>query len=222
MRIHSIKYILLVVTLFYWVESYSQLAPDQNSKFNYPFYVGVTGGYGATTWEGLVPSEKNQSVALSMSTPTSVTEGGTVWGVFAGYEFIPYFALEANYMRYPNAKVNFDPDSLFSFEHEGFTDLSTHTETAALMGKIMLIIPTTTIRAYSSAGVAGVHRWDQISDRWRVTPTFGLGFNYNFTPHIMSELGASYTAGYGTSELSPAENYMPFLYSIFLRLAYRF
>ena len=85
----------------------------------------------------------------------------------------------------------------------------------------MLVIPRTAIRAYSSAGAAEVHRWDEVNDNRRVTPTFGLGFNYNFTPHIMGELGANYTAGFGESELNPAEDYMPFLYSAFLRIGYR-
>jgi hypothetical protein len=217
----NIKLIVIMFSVFYGMESFSS-APEPLSDFRYPIYVGITGGYGATTWEGLVPIKKNQSGAMIMSTPVSVTEGGAVWGVFAGYEFIPYFALEGSYMRYPNAKVSFDEFSIYTFDHDGDTELSTHTETVSLMGKIMLIIPTTRVRAYSSAGVAGSHRWDAISDRWRVTPTFGIGFNYPLTPHIMSEVGASYTAGYGTSELNPAENYMPFLYSVFLRFAYRF
>src|SRR5690348_11384877 len=120
------------------------------NKFQYPFYAGITGGYGSTTWNGLVPANENQSAAINLSTPTHVTEGGVLWGVFFGYEFIPFFALEGAYQRYPNAKVDFDPMSLFSFEYQGLTSLSTHTESISLMGKIMLIIPCTDIRAYSS------------------------------------------------------------------------
>lgn len=195
---------------------------DINNKFKYPFFIGVTGGYGWTTWNGLVPSKDNQNFAISMSTPQNVTEGGALWGVFAGYEFLPSFALELAYMRYPNAKVTFDPQSLFTFEHNGLTEFTTHTEMVSLMGKIMLVIPTTTIRAYSSLGVAELHRNDEVNDQWVTSPTFGAGFNYNVTPHIMSELGANFTVGRGESELSPAEDYFPFLYSVFLRLAYRF
>src|SRR3990167_6469109 len=192
-----------------------------NDKFKYPFYLGITGGYGATTWEGLVPSKDNQNFAISMSTPQYVTEGGAIWGVVAGYEFVPYFALEAEYVRYPNATVTFDPSSLFTFEHDGLTAYVTHTETVSLMGKIMLIIPSTDIRAYSSLGVAEVHRSGLVNEGWITSPTFGAGFNYNFTDHVMSEFGANYTAGRGESELSPADDYFPFLYSVFLRLAYR-
>src|SRR3990167_10058401 len=111
-----------------------------DDKFKYPFYVGLTGGYGWTTWGGLVPSEKNQSFAISLSTPLSTHEDGALWGAFAGYEIIPYFALEAAYMRYPNATVTFDPSSLFTFDHDGITEFTSKTETISLMGKIMLII----------------------------------------------------------------------------------
>lgn len=209
-----------LISLFIAITSHASAGMDK--KFCYPFYAGISGGYGSTTWEGLVPSEEKQNAAMSLSTPKLTREGGAVWGVFAGYELSPYFALEANYMRYPNAKVVFDSESAFSFDHDGSTSLNTHTETVGVLAKIMLIIPHTDIRAYSGAGAAGVHRADQLLDHWRLSPTFGVGFNYNVTAHIMGELGASYTSGYGEAELNPTEDYIPFLYSVFLRFAYRF
>ncbi len=201
------------------------LATSTNAScddFCHPFYAGITAGYGSTTWQGLVPSENKRNLAMSMSTPIDVAEGGALWGLFAGYEFSPFFALEGSYNRYPNAKVTFDTESIFTFDNNGMSYFTTHTETLSAIGKIMLMIPHTKIRAYSSAGVAVIHRWDNISDRNRGTPTFGIGANYNLTDHIMAELGGTYTAGYGESEIEPVNDYMPFLYSGFIRLAYRF
>lgn len=192
------------------------------TSFRHPFYIGIAGGYGATTWNGLVPSRNNASIALNMSTPIRVTEGGFVWGMFTGYELNPFFALEGGYMQYPDAKIKFDSMSIFSFDNDGKTSLSTQTEVVTFMGKVMLFIPNTDIRFYSSFGIADVHRDDEIAERWRVSPSFGVGFNYNLTEHIMGELGANYIGGYGESELNPVENYIPFLYSVFLRLAYKF
>jgi opacity protein-like surface antigen len=91
----------------------------------------------------------------------------------------------------------------------------------SLMAKIMMVIPRSDIRIYSSFGFAEVHRSDEISDHWTGSPTFGAGLNYNLNKHIMAELGANYTAGKGQSELSPVDDYFPFVYSVFLRLAYR-
>lgn len=188
----------------------------------HPFYIGAEAGYGSTTWQGLVPSRKNRNIAISMFTPKYINEGGAVWGLFAGYEFMPCFALEANYMRYPNAKVTFDGQSLFSFDHDGRHSFITRTETASLSAKIMLIIPRTALRIYSSAGAAETHRYDELTNHWHLGPTFGAGVNYNISEHLMAELGGSYTGGYGESELNPTQDYFPFLYSVFLRLAYRF
>ncbi|MBA3662118.1 MAG: hypothetical protein H0W64_10340 [Gammaproteobacteria bacterium] len=185
-----------------------------------PFYLGFITGYGSTTWQMLVPGDTDND-ALIISTPQTVKEGGAIWGFFLGYELMPTFALETNYLRYPNAKINFDEMSLVAFEY-GLTELVTHTETASLMAKFMVFIPYTAIRAYSSAGVAGVHRYDQLTNCWRASPTFGLGLNYNFTERVMGEIGLNYTGGYGESELNPVENYVPFLYSAFLRFAIRF
>jgi hypothetical protein len=192
------------------------------NPFKYPFYVGITGGYGMTTWEGLVPPQDKQNDAMAMSTPKEVNEGGALWGIFAGYELLPYFAVELSYLRYPDATINFDESSLFTFENDGITSFTTKTESLSLMGKVMMLIPKTCARAYASLGLAEVHRSDFIKENWRGNPTFGAGVNYNFTQHIMGELGGVYSAGQAQSELNPVQDYYPFLYSVYLRLAYRF
>ena len=195
-------------------------ASSSKDPFSHPFYVGLESGYGSTTWGHLAP--KNPNVAMSLSTPTSVSEGGSVWGIFAGYEFIPQFALEANYMHYQAARLYFDPYSLFTFDYDGLTELTTRTETVSLMAKIMLPIAQSGIRIYSSIGVGAVHRYDDIKNIWRANPAFGAGVNYNFTEHWMGEIGANYIAGYGEAELDPTRDFVPFVYSVFARLAYRF
>jgi len=188
----------------------------------HPFYLGISGGYGSTTWDGLVPKTTEQNLTLAISTPIAVREGGSIWGLVAGFEFTPFFALEATYRHYPDAFVTFDPDSLFALDNEDRTTFRTRTDTSALMAKIMLVVPETQLRVYSSAGVANVHRRDEILKGWETTPTFGIGLNYDLNEHLVGELGANYTAGYGEAELSPSDNYIPFLYSCFVSISYRF
>ncbi len=212
--------LFIVLPLFIGV-GYAQEAILANAAFKHPAYFGLSGGYGSTTWQGLVPSDINKNEAISISTPVTVNEGGSVWGAFAGFELTPYFALEAGYMRYPNAIISFDEFSLFAFDHDGLLDLYTHTETISVMAKVMLFIPKTDVRLYSSAGAAEVHRWDNMTESRRISPTFGVGFNYPVSEHVMAEIGGNYTAGYGESELNPAKDYVPFLYSGVFRLAYR-
>ena len=187
----------------------------------YPFYVGVNGGYGATTWKGLVPKIDNQNMVLSMSTPVDVQEGGGVWGGVMGFEFSSHWGVELNYLAYPRATVLFNEGSFFAFENEGQTELSTQTEAVSLMAKIMVAVPHTVFRAYSSVGVGWIHRDDVINNMWLAVPSFGAGLNYLFSEHVMGELAANYMSGYGESELSPANNYIPFLYAVYFRLAYR-
>lgn len=210
---------LFLLAIFSGIFNRAQAGDD---TFRYPFYIGASGGYGSTTWGGLVPPGSKSNSALALSTPIRVSEGGGTWGFIGGYEFIPAFAVELGYFRYPNASVFFSKRSLFSYRHHGQVEFTTSTEDVSLSGKIQLIIPRTTIRAFSSFGIAGVHRWDTLANRWRASPTFSAGLNYNLTSHIMAELGANYTGGYGESELTPSDDYVPFLYSFFLRLAFRF
>lgn len=195
---------------------------ESYGKYRYPFYIGPLVGYGSTLWDGLVPPGSKQSAAIMISAPIEAQEGGGVWGAFAGYEFIPNFAIEMSYIRFPNAKVCFDEDSLFAFTHDSRTSFITKTEKVSLIGKFMFFIPCTDVRVFSSVGAAEIHRSDEIIDRWRIGPTFAIGVNYNFTPHIMGEFAVDYTSGYGISELDPAADYIPFLLAGVFKVAYRF
>lgn len=195
---------------------------DTCVKFCHPFYMGLTGGGGSTTWGTLVPPKSRRIEAMDLSTPTSVREGGAIWGAFIGYEFLPTFAIETAYTHFPPAKVRFSEMSLFSFEHNNLTEFTTQTESLYLIAKFMVIIPGTSVRVFSALGPAGLHRRDFIEDRWRMSAAFNAGLNYNFTPRIMGEVAFNYTSGFGVSEINPTQDFMPFVYSAFVRLAYRF
>lgn len=192
------------------------------SLFAYPLYLGVKGGIGSTTWQYLEPAKANEVEALMSFTPSKAHDlSSTVWGVYLGAELIPTFAIEAGYTHYPNTKLEFDP-YLAGTDDDPVPSFITHTDTVNLSGKLHVFIPHTDVRVFSMVGVAGVHRRDFLKDDWFYSPTFDLGVTYNFTPHIMWELGFNYTAGYAESELSPAQDFYPFLYSGYLSLAYRF
>lgn len=187
-----------------------------------PWYFGAGVGYGSTTWDALVPRTSAQNSAISMSTPIQVEEGGVLWGISGGVEVFKNFQMEFNYWKYPNATVHFDPDSLYSFENNNSTEFSTSTYTWSLQGKFL--VPwndSKKLRIFASAGMAWLNRQDELLKQDTIAPTFGLGLNYGFTPHIMGEFGFVYTAGDGESELNPSADYMPFLYGIFWRLFYR-
>ncbi len=209
----------LLVTFLGLVCSSSLLA--ETNPVLRPFYVGASGGFGSTTWQGLVPTQENKNFATATSVPFRVKEGGAVWGVFAGYEITPYFALEANYRHYPSAKVTFDEFSIFAAEHDDTVSFDTNTEAASLMAKVMLTVPKTTMRVYSSFGLAAIHRVDEITKQTQISPSFGAGFVVNVTPRFMVDFGFNYTAGYGESEMNPCQSYIPFLYSGSIGFAYR-
>lgn len=215
-------YIIVLLIGFFCTNIYAQSVSKREDIFKYPFYIGAVGGWGSTTWQGLVPSEENQNIAMSISTPVEVQEGGGIWGLSAGYELTRYFAVEANYVDYPDAVLTFDPDSFFAFEQDGLTQLRTHTQTASLLAKVMLVIPKTSMRVFSGAGVASVWRKDDISYDYRISPTFAFGVNMNINEHLMGELGTTYTAGYGEAEINPTKDFVPFLYSFFVKAALRF
>lgn len=197
-------------------------APTLGLPADHPFYFGLAGGYGSTTWYGLVPNDKNQNLAILLSTPIKVNEGGAVYGFFAGFEISPHFTVEATYWHYPNAEVIFSPDSLFAYEHGDRIKFNTATYNIGLIGKLMIDVPNTNFHLFSGGGIARIYRSDEVTNQSRLSATFTFGLNYDFSAHWMGQVGANYTAGYGVSELNPANGYIPFLYSGYLGLAYRF
>ena len=97
------KIIFIFIASFWSILAYPG---ESGTPFDaHPFYVGLNGGYGSTTWKGLVPSHDKQSIVLNISTPTDVHEGGWVWGGVAGFEFSPFVGVEVNYLSYPKAEI---------------------------------------------------------------------------------------------------------------------
>ena len=186
-----------------------------------PWFIGGAGGFGSTTWQGLVPSTTNQSSAMSLSTPIDAQEGGGLWGIVGGVEAFKNFQVQFEYLNYPKATVFFDPDSLFSIENNDTTEFSSHTYTWSIQAKFLVPWEDTKLRLFASGGAALMARRDSLLEQDLVTPTFGIGFNYMINPRWMVDGVFSYTAGYGESELNPSAHYMPFLYGVFARLMYR-
>lgn len=77
-------------------------------------------------------------------------------------------------------------------------------------------------RAFANTGVAIIHRHDSLVNARHVSPTFGISINREIMKRLMPELGFQYYAGYGKAVFIPAVNYVLFLYSLTLKLAYRF
>ncbi len=196
-------------------------SPIEDTRFSHPLYAGGALGYGSTTWYGLVPAAENQNMAMALYTPVSAQEGGLVWGGLAGYELSPNFSIEVNYQQYPKVNLTFDEESLYAYDNDSNTLLSSQTEVVFVLAKIMLVIPNSAWRVYSGVGIGDLHRNDLMNNHWLITPSFGAGVNYTPTKHISTELAANYTAGYGESELNPVADYMPFLYSVCVKLIYR-
>src|SRR3990167_6002834 len=168
-----------------------------------PLYIGGSIGYGSTTWDGLVPTAANQNPATNIGTPIAAAEGGYVPGGFIGYEFSKHFALEGSYLAFKTATIFFATDSLFSFNHDGVTSFTSKTNTFNIMGKFMINIDHNTTRVFSSIGHAVLHRKDILLNKWRFTPTFGIGINHKMSEHFIIEITGIYTAGYGESRLEP-------------------
>lgn len=189
------------------------LKPVTQQAFN-PAYFGVMLGYGNTNWDQMV----SQDASSSESTPTSAGGSGVAEGIMLGYSFSRYFSLEGDFTHFPNADLVFTPYSVY----RPLTKTTSKTNAYALFGKFMLSLDNGKFSPFSEIGPGYVQRDDDLAQKGHFSGSFGVGFDYYFTSHWMTELGLQYYTGYGDSTLKPAYDYIPFLYTINLRIGYRF
>lgn len=206
---------LLVLACFGQAFAFTAVHADK------PWFVGGAGGFGSTTWQGLVPNAQHQNSAMSLSTPIDVQEGGGLWGVVAGVEPFQNFQIQFDYLQYPKATVFFDKDSLYSIDNNDSTEFTSRTHTWSIQGKFLVPWEDTKLRLFAGGGVAWMARRDDLLQQDIVTPSFQMGLNYMLNCRWMAEAVFSYTAGFGESELNPSAHYMPFLYGVYARLMYR-
>lgn len=187
--------------------------PAMSTTFH-PAYAGILLGYGNTNWNQMV----SQDASTATSTPTSAGGSGLADGIMLGYSLSQYFALEADFTHFPDADLVFSPYSVY----RPLTELTSKTNAYALFGKFMLPLDQGKFSAFSEIGPGYVQRNDDLAQKGHFSGSFGVGLDYNINSHWMTELGLQYYTGYGDSTLKPAYDYIPFLYTVNLRIAYRF
>lgn len=172
------------------------------------FYLGALTGFGDTNWERLV----SQDQASSNATPSFASGKGAILGGLIGYQFSHYFAIQSEYIHYPDSTVKFNAAAQ-QFLGLNFSQLNTATNYFALLSKFMLPIGESNLSAFSALGFAYVHRHDRMADTGDFRPTFGFGFDYKLSHRVVTELGFSYTPGTGKAVENAAASYIPYLYS---------
>jgi hypothetical protein len=215
----------ILAILFLLGFNISSLANDHNLTLwtQHPLYIGITGGWGSTDWSQVVVRSfsDDEKTTLALSAPTAAGDCGLVVGAMIGYEVASHFAFEANYMHFPTAKVVFDENSIYNTEHNIVT-MHSHTFALNVLGKVLVPLGSTSVRGFIDAGPAIIHREDPLVDTNHVCPTFGIGIDYTFHTHFMWMLAFQYYAGFGQATLRPAINDIPFLYTFYTGLSYRF
>lgn len=185
-----------------------------------PIYIGISGGYGSTTWSQLTV---NSSSPAAASSPIAANDDGFVWGFLLGYQFSKNFALEANYMNFPKSTITFAPFSFYFPTNPNSVTINSYTHAFSLFAKFIVPIHFVNhLSVFANAGAEYTHRDDILADKGRLGAIFGFGFIYALSQHISAQLAAQFYTGYGKAEILPANDYIPFLYQIQLALAYHF
>lgn len=212
----------------------SSLAVNDYPEFwkKNPFYLGAVIGYGSTDWSMLVihcdpndaQCDQDMVALLSESAPVAAGDDGAAWGVTVGYEINPTWALESSFIRFPTTLVHINASSLFyttAFPNTVAANFSSETWGFILVGKFMTQIAHSGVRGFANAGLDITHRQDIFTEKSQISATFGVGVNYVFQSDVMLELFFQYIAGYGRSNEIPIVYYMPFLYTVGVKLLYR-
>lgn len=200
----------------------------QQLWMSHRFYFGPIFGYGNTDWDMMVMQCDSGDFYCSkdtvgVSAPLGTTgSSGAVWGATAGYELKPSWGIEASYLRFPTTQVQLNAPWNFYMEHDyNTTQFSSSTWALFAVAKFMTEIGNSGLRGFANAGIDFTARNDVLSETIHVNPTFGVGINYVFPSNFMLEGAFQYMTGYGDANEVPARDYIPFLYSLTLKLLYR-
>lgn len=203
------------------------------------FYFGVNLGGGSTEWKYLV--DTTDPGDPSITTPTSVTEGGPSWGIVIGYDLNKNFAVEAQYMQFANADIQLSPFSTYKDQNGNqILSITSQTDAYSISGKFLAQVAHTHMRAFAAIGVGIVQRSDPLVNYQAgdnpppfsnytgtnhhtscATPYLSTGVVYSFTRHWMLESGFQYYTGFGKSEVNPVSSFIPFAWDAYGRLAYQ-
>lgn len=212
----------------------AKLMVEQHVK--HPFYFGISTGYGSTNWDALTTPADNGQNPATFSSPIGTSEKHFSYGAFVGYQFSKHFTVESIYVHYPTTRVSFCSDAVCgAFGNVyGLESLDSNTSTYSFLGKILVPFGFTNIYIYADAGVTIVHRKDgklsvepgdtinyKKQNRYKAGPSFGFGVAYNITEHLFTEASFQYTTGYGKADIKPAQDYIPFVYSLMFNLGVR-
>lgn len=182
----------------------------------HPVYVGLITGYGETNWNRLVSEDGTSQNA----TPTSASGGGALIGVEVGYDLTQYIGFEAQYIRFPDVSVSFSPDA------QAFIGAPAHmtskTTEATMIAKASAPFDHNRYAGFADIGYAVETREDVLAGHIHdFRPTFGLGVSYLALQRWTVTAAFSYTPGTGTASDETSAEYIPYLYSGQLILAYR-
>lgn len=205
--------------------SFSVSADDDQLDYLFPskrVYLGVNLGGGWTEWKYLVDTTDPEDNNTDLATPSNVKEGGPSWGAVFGFTVSKNFAMELQYMQFANATIYFGPDNYY-YVANGVSSMVSKTRAYSLSGKFLVPVGIKThLRAFAAVGAGLVDRDDIINKLSCISPYLSAGLNYAFTQHWNLESGFQYYTGFGASELLPVNDFIPFAWDAYARLAYQF
>ena len=195
-------------------------------------YVGFNLGGGSTEWKYLVDTKDSGGPESTLgATPDSVTEGGPSWGVVIGYLVGKNFAIELQYIDFANSTIVFGNYGVYqqltdcttpSDSSTGTCKMVSKTDAYSLSGKFLVQVGKTHMRAFAAVGGGLVQRTDVINHVSAIAPYMSAGLDYNFNRHWILESGFQYYTGFGASEVDPVDDFIPFAWDAYARLAYQF
>jgi opacity protein-like surface antigen len=219
-----------VLILTSCVLSFSGFATPINN--DNPFYLGLAAGYGSTNWSGM----KALDTPSQDSTPTVVHDSGFEWGAFFGWQPIQNLALEFRYQKFSDSVLTLDKSRYPSPPLPSNSKLTSQTWAYSVVAKLILPIGKSGLAVFGDLGPVYTRRHDPLASsaedpndarkpggkNSNLGIMFGGGLNYDLSDHIRTTLEFSYGSGSGESMQYPVYTYIPFIYSIEFKLAYRF
>jgi hypothetical protein len=215
MIIKIFKILLLSIALI------SSCAADEQNFSNHFFYAGGMFGNANENWSDVVSTDP----LTQKTNPLSADGNGILFGLDAGYQFSPHFAIEGEMISLPSTKLVFyqkldpykTPDNMYNV---GVVNASM--VFAAVEFKVIAPLPNSKFSLFVDAGPGYVYMDYPITNIGIIVPTFGGGLLYRINDHWQAEGAFQYAPGTGKSVGDPMYFFVPETYAGTFKLDYIF
>ena len=183
-------------------------------------------GFADTNWSGIdAVLHSDIDPMVTVSVPTKSGDTGLTFGAYSSWDWNRHLGLSFTYQHLPDTTIQFKPGDIdntypkIASQNYRFTS---STETMVITLRVFAPIFDNSCRLFADAGGGATYRHDILSHKIAPTATFGAGIQEIVHKNLEADLTYHYITGHADANITPANDYIPYVNSLTFSMGYRF